>query len=232
MRTVADADGTSEMALMIAQNQKKAGIFGCDEYAVFCDQNRDDLPFPYTVVNFAGRRGVPGALTATWVNADDFISAWDHIITQEHYTKYDWSIKVDPDTVFLANGMRRHLKKYKGELVSGNGVYLKNCEAGPRGLQLFGSVEVLSSGAVSSLGANRDNCRNSIQHGLMGEDLWLQTCLDQIGVRAIEDYEFLADGYCPSAPSIALCSPPRVVFHPFKMPAQWMKCLDEREEAT
>jgi len=231
MRTEPDTDGTSEMNLMVAQYPKSAGIFGCDQYMVFCDKDQKDLPFHYTVVSFAARKNVPGALTATWVNADDFISAWDHIVANDDWMRNDWLIKADPDTVFFADSLKRHLKQYDGQRQSGNGVYLRNCQAGPRGLQLFGSVEVVSSTAAKTLGVNKENCRNSIYHGAMGEDMWLQKCLDQSGVRAIEDYQFLADGYCPSAPAIAVCTPPRVVFHPFKMPDQWMKCWHERRGA-
>mmetsp|Transcript_72476 Transcript_72476/g.234256 ORF Transcript_72476/g.234256 Transcript_72476/m.234256 type:complete len:118 (-) Transcript_72476:20-373(-) len=64
-------------------------------------------------------------------------------------------VKADPDAVFSADALRQHLGNYKGQASSDRGVYMKNCEAGPRGLQLFGSMELLSLGAMKTFGANR-----------------------------------------------------------------------------
>mmetsp|Transcript_11558 Transcript_11558/g.41222 ORF Transcript_11558/g.41222 Transcript_11558/m.41222 type:complete len:623 (+) Transcript_11558:74-1942(+) len=231
MRTVKADNGISELDLIYAQYPLAAGIFGCDEYTLFSDKALDDIPFTQTISSLQGRNNVPGALTATWVNADDFIEAWDRIIKDGRYRNHDWIVKADPDAVFLPNAMKQVLEKFENLEGTEQGFYLKNCEAGPRNLQLFGSIELLTHDAVSTLGDNRELCR-TIDHGLMGEDLWLQLCLDKIGVRPLQDYEFLSDGYCPSAKLNATCGPPSVAFHPFKMPDQWLKCWEDATSRT
>jgi len=225
-RTQKTGSGMSELDLIHAQYPRAAGIFSCDEYMLFSDRELDYIPFSHIIASLVGRTHVPGSLTATWVNADDFINAWERVIRDIRYANHDWVVKADPDAVFSADALRQHLGNYKGQASSDRGVYMKNCEAGPRGLQLFGSMELLSLGAMKTFGANRELCKTMIHHELMGEDLWLQRCLDQIGVPPLEDYLFLADGYCPSSRPIAACAPPSVAFHPFKMPDQWLRCWE------
>lgn len=215
-----------ELALIKAQFPIAGGIFGCDDYMLFSDENLPDIPGSVLLPKFTGRKNVPGALTATWVNADEFIAAWEKIVDDRRFLLHDWTLKADPDAVFIPEALKTHLGKYASQIAGGKGVYLKNCEGGPRGLQLFGSIELLSSQAVINLGANRARC-TGVEHNLMGEDAWLQQCLNLIGVTAIEDYAFLADGYCPSSAPIAVCGAGRAAFHPFKLPDQWLKCYKE-----
>lgn len=215
---------SDELELMRAQLPMAGGVFGCDDFMLFCDEIQPDLPHSYTLA-LTNRNKVAGALTATYVNSDEFIAAWEKVVDEHRYSFHDWVVKADPDAVFVPKRLTERLEKYESQAQAGGaGIYLKNCAAGARDLQLFGSVEVLSQLAVTTFGANRDRCRN-MDHGLMGEDMWLQNCLKELGVLGVEAYDFLADGYCPSSPGIDGCSPPAVAFHPFKKPVQWQACF-------
>lgn len=210
---------------MQSQARECVGIFGCLEYVPFTDAVTD-LPYAVLLPRVVSAPAVPGALTATWVNTEIFIAAWDKIIEDRQYLNHDWTVKVDPDTVFLPARLRKHLDDHRiRKSASGeNGVYLRNCQGGPNGLQLFGSLEVLSRRAVSHYAKAGKACRNAPDRGIMGEDMWLQRCLDSIGVGFVADWKVVADGYCPGAPPPGDCTMDRAAFHPFKLTAQWYQC--------
>lgn len=218
-----------DKALLQNQAHRNAGLFGCDAYVIFSDQGiglKNSQVLPQVVAP----RGVAGALTATWVNADAFIAAWDRIVADGEFRQHEWVVKVDPDAVFLPSRLRQHLAepRFAGPAKSAIGAYLKNCAAGPRGLQLFGSIEVLTRNAVQRLSDGSLRCKQEVDHTLSGEDLWLQRCLDLLGVQAVEDYgRLVVDGYCPGSVAASPCSPAFVAFHPFKVPEQWLQCWGE-----
>jgi len=222
-----------ELALVQSQIWECAGLFRCDHWLVFSNEevclNPGDSEEVSTIVlpQFEARQGVVGALTATWVNTEAFMAAWGRVIEDANYEDNDWVIKIDPDAVFLPDQLRKHflddLKGATGGCGKGAGCYLRNCPTGDRDLHLFGSLEVLSSSALKAYGGAKDRCKNEIDWSLMGEDMWLQQCLDLLGVQPVEDYEsLLADGYCPG--SATACTPDKVAFHPFKLPSMWLDC--------
>jgi len=219
---VSRSEGT-EFLLILNQLHAGVGIFACDDQVLFSDA-ATEVPETQVLPNFWAELQVPGALTASWVNTKGFMDAWVWIISNGRMDAHDWVAKVDPDAVFFPDRLKIHLDdgRFKGAAKSENGVYLKNCFSGPD-LQLYGSLEVLSSRAVRALGPAVDNCRNILDYERMGEDMWLQRCLDQIGVASVEDYDGLvADGYCPRGPKG--CWAQVAAFHPFKLPAQWSEC--------
>lgn len=214
---------------MKSQAQKRAGLFSCDDYRIFSDRDME-LPNTQVLPQVVAQKGVAGALTATWVNANAFIAAWDQILTKNLFVGHEWVVKADPDCVFVTGRLRSHLSQpqFSGPAQGPLGVYLKNCAGGPRGLQLFGSMEVLSRNAVQTMKNNWGRCQGEVQHALSGEDMWLQQSLDMLHVPAVEDYNALvADGYCPSSSSPEVCSPTFMAYHPKKLPDQWLKCWEE-----
>jgi len=219
----------SDLALMRHQALISAGVFGCNAYSVFSDAELD-LPNVHVIPQVVAQKGVAGALTATWVNANAFIAAWDHIMSQTMFLNHDWVVKADPDCVFVPSRLRDHLAQpqFSSAGSAPLGAYLKNCAAGPRGLQLFGSIEVLSKNAVQTLMTNWDRCKAKVDHSLCGEDMWLQKSLDLLHVQPVEDYGVLVlDGYCPGLPAPDICTPSFMAFHPKKVPEQWLKCWEE-----
>jgi len=219
---VSRSEGT-ELLLILNQFHAGIGIFACDDQVLFSDA-ATEVPETQVLPNFWAEQQVLGALTASWVNTKGFMDAWAWIVSDGRMDPHDWVAKVDPDAVFFPDRLKIHLDdaRFKGAAKAENGVYLKNCFDGPE-LQLYGSLEVLSSRAVRTLGRAVDNCRSILDYERMGEDMWLQRCLDQIGVASAEDYDGLvADGYCPGGPKG--CGPQAVAFHPFKLPAQWSEC--------
>lgn len=218
---------------MESQAEQCTGIFGCHDYFAFTDAVTD-LPHAKLLPQVSCPQQVQGALTATWVNTETFMAAWDLVVEDRTYLKNDWVIKADPDTVFLPERLSKHLSEpqFKSPADTGNGVYLKNCQGGDRGLELYGALEVVSRRSVSQYGRARVTCRNMPDRGIMGEDMWFQRCMDSIGIGFVPDWELIADGYCPGAAAPGPCTISRCAFHPFKVPAQWDKCYQAAKRST
>jgi len=131
--------------------------------------------------------------------------------------------KVDPDTVFFPMRLKIRLHGVQqkiGAAHASGGVYFRNCMA--PGLQLFGSLEIVSHRALGALKGRGTRC-DGADNFRMGEDMWLQRCLDNVGAVGIEESELLRDGYCPVAGPKA-CEFGAVAFHPFKTVQQWQAC--------
>jgi len=216
--------------LLRSQMHKRAGIFACNEYRIFSNRDGTRIPNAQFMPQVAGTKGVPGALTATWVNAPGFVIIWETLANDGTFLRHEWVVKADPDCVFVPSKLRQHLREpqFASPANVGTGVYLKNCAAGPRGLQLFGSIEVVSKNAVLAMKNAGGICRTKIDFTLMGEDMWLQKCLDLSLVTPIGDYgRLVADGYCPGAPPLEPCIKGFLAYHPMKLPEQWLKCWHE-----
>jgi hypothetical protein len=226
-----------EFSLIEAQVQQCAGVFACDHWMVFSgdkvclNSGADEEVSAVLLPEFEAKQGVAGALTATWVNTEAFMAAWGKVIEEGSYKDHDWVIKIDPDAVFIPSQLRKHLqdegiKAAIGDSAKGVGAYLRNCRTGDRDLRMFGSIEVMSSSALETYRSNKDRCKTEVDWSLMGEDMWLQKCLDLLGIQAVEDYDMLlADGYCPG--SATACTPDKVAFHPFKLPSMWLDCYSK-----
>merc|ERR1719436_2297055 len=90
----------------------------------------------------------------------------------------------------------------------------------------------LESQMVPANGIYLQNCK----FGPMGEDLFAQTCLDELGVRRVEAFDITTDGACPAnrpvdqktnkkwKPDCAYVS--TAAMHPFKKEAEWIKCFE------
>merc|ERR1719356_1090472 len=92
----------------------------------------------------------------------------------------------------------------------------------------MGALEVMSQEAVDLLLKNLDVCKEHIGND-GGEDIFMMSCLDAIGVNYMEDYSLLDDKY--DSPEhfnlfdVDRCSNDAVVaFHPYKAVNSWMGC--------
>jgi hypothetical protein len=199
--------GSAEEALNGAQREQGRGIFACDSTAVYPTED---------------------AAKGDWqsvVNSDVFIRIWERVFSDGLYSGHDWTIKVDPDTVFHPDRLRKHLADLRAP--AGASVYVKNTGF-KFGFQ--GSLEVLSKKAMDDLGAGNSQCSQNLGHE-GGEDYYLVQCLDGIGVAHMLDNSMLDDKYTYNYDydlnDLSFCgSGVPAAYHPVKDPSQWMQCHD------
>jgi hypothetical protein len=233
-----------EKELLTRQFAQKVSIFACDAFDVFSDVSVDlgglqtikvdDVQGDFHI--FPKRKE-----TGAWINTGMFKQVWKAIGNKATYKSFDWTVKVDPDAVFLPH---RLVDRIKWIPRLDSGVTLVNCKYVDNGF--FGSLEVFSTQAFSVLFANIDKCDTSLpwkigvkngKYGPMGEDLFAEKCMEKNGVAKIEAFDITKDGACPAnrpkdQAKFKKWKPEckdayTAAMHPFKIPDAYFKCLQE-----
>lgn len=223
--------GTYERSLVEAQHQRGVGIFACDSFSVFADsamllgEVKADLI--YAVASAVGNRARIGETTNSWLNVETFLQVWERVLANDDFKRRDWTVKVDPDTVFFPERLTPRLAARTP--VGGDGLFFMNCDQ--YGEDFFGAIEVLSREAVEHYGKNKVFCYAELEWQGWGEDYYIRTCLDQTGVPHERDFGLLADygGHCNLEAPLQ-CSNPAdypVAFHPMKSEGSFLACLEE-----
>jgi hypothetical protein len=195
--------GSNEEQLRDIAAAKNGSIFGCDESAVFDTWQAE-------FVHEGGWNSV--------ANTDVFKSVWNEVKKDGRYKKYDWTVKVDADSVFFPDRLKWHLQNMNPPKKTP--IYVKNCNGG---FGFYGAIEVFSREALDELfwNGNVDNCAESVQ-GHSGEDQYLKECMDMIGVGFMQNSDVLN-----TAGATSCGDPNRVCFHPFKSTWAWEGCYNQ-----
>lgn len=205
-----------EVALMESQWAKNAGIFECDEFAVFTPDGSVKLG-NITTIQFPGAPVVTSQ-DGTAGNTKLFVHVWDAVVKATTWQNHSWVVKVDPDAVLIAERLRWHLAPHTGKHV-----FIVNCNKfpGPNYPMVYGALEVLSNSAMAVWAANGHDCYAPDTYG---EDFYLTRCMDKLGVGRILDETILGDNLCMGAGN---CDNGYIAtFHPFKDAGTWEACYN------
>lgn len=216
-----------ELPVMETQRRLDAGVFACDDQMVFSDEEVDLGSFMTTPIgDVHNQLGGQGPLaTGSWVNTHTFFHAWRAVRRSERYLDFAWTVKADPDTVFLPSILRQHLRQKGLYGNPGAKTYLNNCPNVDNGF--YGSLEVISRVSFMAFMDNMDVCRQQLDFRGWGEDLFCQKCMDSIGAAPTGDYDLVSDGNCHGAGGPVPCIPGKPAYHPFKGPEDWQTCWQQ-----
>jgi len=232
--------GGYEPTLILEQFGRRIGVFACDGYAVFSNDTAAlaELRFDEAADGGGGRDlftspiGGPlqvqlGGKWHTAMNTEVFVRVWASVIRLGRFQQYHWTVKADPDTVFVPSRLRQLLATEPA-----GAVYLNNCRFG-----LHGPIEVLSRDAVSAYSRLSEACgdlvtdamntsnRGNDERHAFGEDKFLTLCLDAIGVRRVDELRLLlSEQACGHWSSNVSCDAGTVAFHPFKDVRRYREC--------
>jgi len=241
---------STEEGLMKAQLDKRVGLFSCNAYAVISEQKRwlgkdecdkdvftwkEELPTP-TKGHCDLAAGQTTGCTNSFLNTPVFMFIWDSLISSNLLWDHDWVVKMDADTVFLPERLRKHVTGKSGDpdhglvqdpnVVPGKEKYFTTCwytVAGhPDGL-LYGSLEVFSKQAMWKFANQTKTCKNLAWQN-WGEDLWIQNCMGAIGVPAVHDYHLIGDDNCQGLESGPCTDGIKAAYHPRKDIQSWFQC--------
>uniref|UniRef100_A0A7S4W758 Apple domain-containing protein n=1 Tax=Alexandrium monilatum TaxID=311494 RepID=A0A7S4W758_9DINO len=214
-----------EVALVQSQLAKRASIFSCNDFAVISVANmslgKDSCGKDVWTWYNPSLRSVPmgtldfshGVTTNSWLNTGTFINAWDMLMKSPNIWHHAWILKADPDAVLLADRVRQHMAPHSGPS------YVLNCNFEGQ-MKIFGAVEVFSVPAISAYKQRPWLCKNLPWHG-WGEDMYMQKCMEALGIPSVVDLNLVGDARCQYRP----CQDGGVAaFHPFKDVGGYWNC--------
>jgi hypothetical protein len=233
---------TYELNTMRTALAKKTSIFACDDQMLFTDvpfELQPGVPVPglsdlQWVDGIASVPAVvlkigletqpkPGSLEGI-LNTEIFMQAWRQVNEDGRFRMHAWTVKVDPDAVFFPQRLVADVNAIAPSSTSPN-MYVVNCKIS---FGFFGAVEVFSRLALETYFAGEETCKQNLDWTMMGEDMYMQRCMDLLGVQQAEDYHMLSDGYCSEQASP--CYSGKVAFHPFKTASSYLQCYTESLE--
>lgn len=220
-----------ELDLMKSQFNKRAGIFGCNDQAVFCDGGNitlgpwdngvfTTLPVPKVAMK-KGNVAIPGQMTNSWLNVELFNNVFNAMLQDGRFWMYDWVVKVDPDAVFFPDRLRKHVEPLTPRNGPGE-LYIRNCGVNPY-IHLMGAIEVFSTPAMQKYFDEKWKCESKLQWGGWGEDYYMEHCMALLKVNFVNDFKLLGQSGC----EFANCENSwRAAFHPFKTVDAWWECWE------
>merc|ERR1711994_153532 len=212
----------TEPQLLALQSKLWASIFACEQWDVFSDVAVPIGQSGYVTVQVhdthgefhqVKRKSADG--DGSWVNWGIFYQVWLKIREVGKWETTDYTVKEDPDAVFVPGRLRNYLASKKGD--SPHGVYYENCNA------------------------EFAPCANDVcdwKYGAWGEDVFIQRCMDHHYVDKVEAFDVITDGACeadrPEGEKKKKkwhaedCSQlTTVAAHRFKKTKEYLKCLGE-----
>jgi hypothetical protein len=212
----------SESELVRAQHLKGMGVFACDGHATFSSQKVMIGPGEFTIPvkgNMKVKKGGPYNIA---LNTEEFVHVWQKVWDMNAFVNFDWTVKVDADTVFFPARLRKH-----AGITPGGVLFLNNC-----GFGLHGPIEVISREAVQTFRDGNLRCQEErvTDWTQQGEDDYVMKCLTLLAVPEFNDFGILSEVACGENPSP--CTSGKVAFHPFKTVKGWFQCANEAHPVT
>jgi len=215
-----------ERELLREAHAMSAGIFGCEDSAVYSSDAIEVAPGVETIVARDSLKCEYGGEFKTALNNDIFMDIWRKVVSDGVFAQRDWTVKVDPDSVFFPHRLRRRLAPLQ-HTAAEEPVYINNCKLG-----MHGPFEVLSRRAVLSWHGGMDRCVSYFRKlcsgdCLWGEDMFLDQCFQRVlHVKRINFYDVLLEAHCYPPQGWESCRDESVVaFHPFKSRGGFASCL-------
>lgn len=219
-----------EVENIATQYRLRAGLFSCTDQEVFSDKQVQigdsfmTTPIGSVDVGLGGGQG-PLA-TGSWVNTVSFLKVWRSMRDSGRYLNFDWTIKVDPDTVFFPEQILPFIARQGANAK----VFFNNCPGVVDGF--YGSIEIMSRPAVQAMLGAVETCTAQLQASDWGEDLFAQRCMQSTGAVGMAAYDLVEDGNCQGPGFPPACHPGQAAaFHPFKSPAAWEACYHQVNDA-
>eukprot|EP00418_Pyrodinium_bahamense_P098546 CAMPEP_0179027194 /NCGR_PEP_ID=MMETSP0796-20121207/8913_1 /TAXON_ID=73915 /ORGANISM="Pyrodinium bahamense, Strain pbaha01" /LENGTH=707 /DNA_ID=CAMNT_0020723315 /DNA_START=1 /DNA_END=2127 /DNA_ORIENTATION=+ len=217
-----------EIFLLQQQFTVGANMFGCDQYSIYSSEVINVAPGVQTVIARNDLKCTTGGEFKTALNTDIFIDIWKKVVAEGKHLMTDWTVKVDPDTVFFPARLRQVLAPLQARAAGAiRGMYLNNCKFG-----MHGPMEVLSRTAVGMWFSGIDRCIGFFKglcsgKCLWGEDMFMDQCFRrQLAIERINNYDVLREDHCNPPPGWNTCrNRSTVAFHPFKAVAPYEACL-------
>jgi hypothetical protein len=196
-----------------------AGIFACDEYAVFSNVSMELGGVGSKVVVAALKFPVEGSVVTRSMSSSTvlvFRHLWREVVLQGRWMFYNFTVKVDPDAAFFPERLRGMMTQAdRKHAHMGNGIFFRQCASG-----FQGAVEVLSRRALSAYSLGQGSCDRRPPQ----EEDYLHRCLRALRVTEIDHFGILASDPCGYR-GWERCETTHASFHPFRSVSAIEQCI-------
>lgn len=240
----------NKQELDLARTHIEKGMLAkCDAFAIYSNVSSGELSKLFNLSETATSHlhiekvidgpmeGPIGGVWKTVQNWPIFEQVWQQRSIQ--FAEYDWTIKVDLDTVFSTGRLRNLLAftSFPGD----KAVTMAHKREGRYRQKVFGSfngpIEIFSQKAISRYIDGHQDCEVAVQNG--EEDWYMEKCMKLLGVENIVDFRILLDLNVENKSSVTYdlqweyvpsCAKNYVAFHPVKDVASMARCMKEMEQ--
>jgi hypothetical protein len=158
------------------------------------------------------------------LNTGIFLQVYRAIFEEGEYRKYDWVVKIDPDSVINDVVLQRVFERQPappGPLVLNNAEPSTIHHWGPLGLK--GALIAVTSDAMALYAQNPTLCEKGVDWKDKSEDWYLGICLIDILKAPVRFEPQLVKQVGLGGPGLC-ANDPHAVFHPLKSPEQFTMC--------
>jgi len=197
--TLINTAAKHEADLVDTQKNKKAGIFACDAFAVYKTH-------------------------ISRTNVTSFTHMWDDVNKTGEWKKHDWTVKVEPHTVFLPDRLRVHLAKLGAPINAALYVKYGTGNYGTAWLGVRDAFHLYSKNAVDLYFKNQKECAKYIKY--WSHTFSIITCMDASDVGQMLNVNLTSD-----KEHAAECTNDQAVFFdPKDTPKAWLQCYKRADE--
>lgn len=207
---------SSDFELVDMQLKVGVGLALCEDSLVFSDEER-------RLSNGDSTVALPG-------KDPDYVEAWYIIFKHFIWRVHDWLVKVDPQTVFVANQLKVHLlynQEAMTKAANGVGLYLQTCSSGSP----FGkAIKILNQDAAGAMDFHRDKCPPSDS---VSEETWLSDCVKAVKANPFDQSHILLDNSCSSSTAqleASACSLSHIAYYPMSSWESMKSCIKMSSE--
>jgi len=206
-----------EPTLLALQQRMNWGIFSCNAHVVLSTltgwtNGVQTFGLGHNPTEYCQGEGKKYAC-----NAKIFIKAWNHIAEVRRYFHYDWTVKVDPDSVFFPDRLRTLLAERVGD---GKILFLQNDKTFP---YMLGPIEVISRGGMYRYMYRHKECEERLVEWIpkTGEDGFFAECFGNVLKIPPEMHASLLHN---ADLEVNQCGGNKIVYHAFKIPEEFEMC--------
>lgn len=211
-----------QASLLPEQRFFSVGLFGCDGHTVISNVSAIELfggivpaGIDVSVIDDSFEELNPELHNGV-MKASAFIKVWAKLLKDGMISRYDWTVKLEVDTVFIPAFLEYRLHG-RCSLESCKPVYLKSSSLTST-QSSRGAIEVLSKTAVMYFVANGWSCESRMDASQMSESEYLTTCLASLMIPSETEPKLLLDGG-------AVCDADHAAFRPLKTWTSYLDCL-------
>merc|ERR1719203_1783227 len=208
-------------------------IFRCDEHMLVSNVSLREqlagLPGSATISEVVIEQSLETAYGGRWktsLNTDLFIAIWNNIFARGLHLRKEWTIKLDPDTVFIPARLGPILQKAHAAMRN-KPVYINSCPWCI--IKLIGPIELFNRAALLALYEDMERCQVTIDYHNASEDLFLEMCMQQLQVKPWSPKRsdrLLLPTWHVKNHQLKRCSENWAAIHPFKDTDKLVRCYE------